>query len=244
MAVESLEHGHEAHRAPAASPKGLRRFTRGGWLRALWLTPLVFGLSTALVCGVRYAAHWDPVWDLPPLLTAWTILTPIGFLVGMGAFDYWAYWISGRPTRPEDHSGHGADSWRDYFRVNTDHKVIGVQYLVTTFTFFAIAGVLALFVRAELANPGSQFVDTQAFNGLVSAHAGIMIFLFIVPVFAGFGNYVIPLMIGAPDMAFPRLNAVSFWLLPIGGRDHALPASSSPEGSSRRGGRTTHRSRT
>src|SRR6185295_18575838 len=63
----------------------------------------------------------------------------------------------------------------------------------------------------------SEIVNPQAFNGLVSAHAGLMIFLFIVPVFAGFGNYVIPLMIGAPDMAFPCLNAISFWLLPIAG---------------------------
>src|SRR3989337_2292641 len=87
---------------------------------------------------------------------------------------------------PEDPSGHGADSWKDYFRVNTDHKVIGVQYLVTTFSFFLVAGLLAVFARAELAQPGMQYVDTQAFNGLVSAHAGLMIFLFIVPVFAGF----------------------------------------------------------
>ena len=71
--------------------------------------------------------------------------------------------------------------------------------------------------RAELAQPGMQYVDTQTFNGLVSVHATLMIFLFIIPVFAGIGNYVIPLMIGAPDMAFPRLNALSYWLLPIAG---------------------------
>jgi len=218
MVVEVAHHERVVHEAPPApAPRGIRRFTRGGWLRALWMTPLGFGIATALVCGIRYGAHWDPVWDLEPLITAWTIITPLFFLGGLGAFDYWLYWISGRPTRPEDHSGHGADSWRDYFRVNTDHKVIGVQYLVTTFSFFLIAGLLALFVRAELANPGMQYVNTQVFNGLTSSHAGIMIFLFIVPVFAGFGNYVIPLMIGAPDMAFPRLNAISFWLLPIAG---------------------------
>ena len=216
MAVEALEHGHGTAQRPAA-PRGLRRLTRGGWLRALWTAPLGFGLATALVCGIRWAAGWEPIWELQVLLTAWTIITPLAFLAGMGAFDYWAYWVSGRRTRPEDHSGHGADSWRDYLRVNTDHKVIGVQYVVTTFGFFLIAGLLALFVRAELAQPGSQFVDTQGYNGLVSAHAALMIFLFIVPVFAGFGNYVIPLMIGAPDMAFPRLNALSFWLLPIAG---------------------------
>jgi cytochrome c oxidase subunit I len=74
-----------------------------------------------------------------------------------------------------------------------------------------------MFMRAELARPGMQYVDTNTFNGLFSVHASLMIFLFIIPAFAGLGNYVIPLMIGAPDMAFPRLNALSFWLLPIAG---------------------------
>src|SRR5204862_5983442 len=105
----------------------------------------------------------------------------------------------------------------DYFRVNTDHKVIGVQYLVTTFVFFVIGGLMAMFFRAELAQPGLQFVDSQTFNGLVSLHATLMIFLFIIPAFAGLANYVVPLMLGAPDMAFPRLNALSYWLLPIAG---------------------------
>src|SRR5918999_2607100 len=145
------------------------------------------------------------------------LAAPMFFLVGLGAFDYWFYWAAGRPTRPEDHSGHGAYSWRDYFRVNTDHKVIGIQYIVTTVVFFFLGGLLAMLMRAELAAPGSQFVDPNTFNGLFSVHASLMIFLFIIPVFAGIANYVIPLMIGAPDMAFPRLNALSYWMLPIGG---------------------------
>src|SRR5205085_11108825 len=99
----------------------------------------------------------------------------------------------------------------------TDHKVIGIQYLVTTIFFFLAGGMLAMIMRAELARPGMQFVDNQTFNGLFSVHASLMIFLFVIPAFAALGNYVIPLMIGAPDMAFPRLNALSFWLLPIAG---------------------------
>ena len=95
--------------------------------------------------------------------------------------------------------------------------MIGVQYVVTTIFFFVAAGLMAMFMRAELAQPGMQYVDTNTFNGLFSVHASLMIFLFIIPAFAGLGNYVIPLMIGAPDMAFPRLNALSFWLLPIAG---------------------------
>ena len=76
---------------------------------------------------------------------------------------------------------------------------------------------MAMLVRAELAQPGRQFVDPNTYNGLFSVHASILIFLFIIPVFAGLANYVLPLMIGAPDMAFPRLNALSFWMLPVAG---------------------------
>jgi cytochrome c oxidase subunit 1 len=145
------------------------------------------------------------------------ITGPIGYLIGIGCFDYWFRWASGAPTIPDDHSQHGAHSWRDYFKFNTDHKVIGVQYVCTTFVFFLIGGLIAMIMRAELAQPGTQIVDPGLFNGLFSTHAAFMIFLFVIPVFAGLANYVLPLMIGAPDMAFPRLNALSFWMLPMAG---------------------------
>src|SRR5437660_9684205 len=74
-----------------------------------------------------------------------------------------------------------------------------------------------MLMRAELAQPGMQFVTPQEFNGLFSVHATLLIFLFVIPVFAGLANFVLPLMIGAPDMAFPRLNALSYWLLPVAG---------------------------
>jgi cytochrome c oxidase subunit 1 len=145
------------------------------------------------------------------------LIAPLWFLIGLGAFDYWFYWAAGKKSRAEDHSGHGARSWKDYFRVNTDHKVIGIQYVCTSFFFMLVGGLLAMMVRAELAAPGRQFVDASTYNGLFSVHASLMIFLFIIPVFAGLANFVLPLMIGAPDMAFPRLNALSFWMLPIAG---------------------------
>ncbi|MGB6424892.1 MAG: cbb3-type cytochrome c oxidase subunit I [Solirubrobacterales bacterium] len=152
-----------------------------------------------------------------PHLIVPAVTAPLGWLIGFGAFDYWFRWAAGKPTIPDDHSSHGAYSWKDYFKFNTDHKVIGIQYIVTTFAFFFIGGLMAMGIRAELAQPGTQIIDPQTFNGLFSTHAAIMIFLFVVPIFAGIANYVLPLMIGAPDMAFPRLNALSFWLLPIGG---------------------------
>src|SRR3954468_11077079 len=185
---------------------------RGGWMLG---AGLLFSIALSVITRLAYAREdlWLPeAWGIISLITA-----PLFFLVGIGAFDYWFHWAAGRPTRPEDHSSHGARSWKDYFRVNTDHKVIGIQYVVTSFFFMFVGGLLAMLVRAELAAPGSQFVTGNTYNGLFSVHASLMIFLFIIPVFAGLANFVLPLMIGAPDMAFPRLNALSFWLLPIAG---------------------------
>ncbi len=99
----------------------------------------------------------------------------------------------------------------------TDHKKIGIMYLVNSFVFFFIGGILALGVRAELAQPGLQFFKEAVYNQLFTMHASLMLFLFIIPILAGFANYLVPLMLGAPDMAFPRINALSFWLLPLGG---------------------------
>ncbi len=99
----------------------------------------------------------------------------------------------------------------------TDHKKIGILYIINSFVFFFIGGLLALGVRTELAIPGLQFVSDQTFNELFTMHATFMIFLFVIPMLAGFGNYVVPLQIGAPDMAFPRINAMSFWMLPLAG---------------------------
>ncbi|PZR69300.1 MAG: cytochrome c oxidase subunit I [Solirubrobacterales bacterium] len=188
-----------------------------GWYRVLWTTPLGFGLCYGLVTGIRAVSGYTPVLSGKAITTTSLIGVPFAFLIGLGAFDYWFYWAAGRRTRPEDHSGHGAHSWRDYFRVNTDHKVIGIQYVVNSFFFFLVGGLLAELMRAELASPGAQFMSANSFNELFSVHASLLIFLFIIPVFAGLANFVLPLMIGAPDMAFPRLNALSFWLLPIAG---------------------------
>ncbi len=108
-------------------------------------------------------------------------------------------------------------SWVLDWLTTVDHKKIGIMYIVNSFLFFFAAGILALAIRSELAVPGLQFMDETTYNEAFTMHGTIMIFLFIVPVLAGFGNYIVPLMIGAPDMAFPRINALSFWLLPLGG---------------------------
>ncbi|HWF33892.1 MAG TPA: cbb3-type cytochrome c oxidase subunit I [Solirubrobacteraceae bacterium] len=188
-----------------------------GWYRAALFDLLGFAFGFALTCIVRIAMHQHPVVDAHAITIVELITVPIFFLIGIGTCDYWFYWMRGGPTRPENHDSHGAHTWRDYFKVNTDHKVIGVQYVVTSFFFLLVGGMLAMLIRAQLAKPGMNFVTPEQFNGLFSVHATILIFLFVIPVFAGLANFVLPLMIGAPDMAFPRLNALSYWMLPVGG---------------------------
>jgi cytochrome c oxidase subunit I len=100
----------------------------------------------------------------------------------------------------------------------TDHKLIGYMYLVASFAFFLLAGVMALLMRAELFSPGLQVVSTkEEYNQLFTMHGTLMLLLFATPTFAGLANAVMPLQIGAPDVAFPRLNALSFWLFLFGG---------------------------
>ncbi|MFZ9751185.1 MAG: cytochrome c oxidase subunit I, partial [Candidatus Nanopelagicales bacterium] len=100
---------------------------------------------------------------------------------------------------------------------STDHKTIGYMYLVTSFVFFGLAGLMALGIRAELAQPGLQFVSNEQYNQLFTMHGSIMLFLFATPLFIGFGNVIMPLQIGAPDVAFPRLNMLGYWLFLFGG---------------------------
>jgi cytochrome c oxidase subunit I len=106
--------------------------------------------------------------------------------------------------------------WIDWV-TTTDHKKIGILYFFTTFFFFLVGGVEALLMRVQLGSPDSTFLDAETYSQLFTMHGTTMIFLFVVPVFAAFGNYLVPLMIGARDMAFPRLNMLSWWLLIAGG---------------------------
>ncbi len=98
-----------------------------------------------------------------------------------------------------------------------DHKRIGILYIVTSFVFFVAGGILALVMRAQLATPNEHIVTKNSYNELFTMHGTTMVFLVVVPIWAGLGNYLVPLMIGARDMAFPRLNALSYWLFLLGG---------------------------
>jgi cytochrome c oxidase subunit I len=98
-----------------------------------------------------------------------------------------------------------------------DHKRIGILYIVTSFLFFFAGGVMAILMRLQLAQADQHLIEKNSYNELFTIHGTTMIFLFAVPLFAGFANYLVPLMIGARDMAFPRLNALSYWLFLLGG---------------------------
>ncbi len=185
------------------------------WKRAfVWVVSSIFA-ALGVTWFVRWAWGFSPLWNYEVYMTVIFAFMGIAFLIGIGCFDYWWDYLRGRKVSYEDHSMHGATSWKDYLRPNTDHKVIGIQYLVLTFMAFVVAGLYAEGVRAQLAQPGENFVNGQTYNGLFSMHATVMIFGFVIPVFSGLANYVLPLMIGAKDMAFPRLNALSFWLLVV-----------------------------
>jgi cytochrome c oxidase subunit I len=100
---------------------------------------------------------------------------------------------------------------------STDHKTIGYMYLMLSLFYFALAGVMALVLRIELARPGLQFINNEQYNQMFTMHGTVMLFLFATPLFTGFANIIMPLQIGAPDVAFPRLNMLAFWFFFFGG---------------------------
>lgn len=111
-----------------------------------------------------------------------------------------------------EHHGHPTGIMR--WLKTTNHKDIGLMYMVFATAMFFVGGLLILLVRTELLMPGLQFLNPSIYNQLVTLHGLIMVFAFIMPLTTGFNNYLIPMMIGASDMALPRLNNWGFWILP------------------------------
>ncbi|MFD3761475.1 cytochrome c oxidase subunit I [Streptomyces sp. NPDC058622] len=124
---------------------------------------------------------------------------------------------STEPVTPIPVAGRSFGSVLVSWLTTTDHKKIGHLYLIASFGFFVIGGVMALLLRAELARPGMQIVSNEQYNQIFTMHGTIMLLFFATPTFAGFANAIMPLQIGAPDVAFPRLNMLSFWLFLFGG---------------------------
>ena len=120
-----------------------------------------------------------------------------------------------RPAPLNEQGRLGSKAWM--MLTTTDHKQLGIMYLIMSFSFFMIGGLMALLIRLELFQPGLQFLSNEQFNQLFTMHGTIMLLLYGSPMVFGFANYVMPLQIGAPDVAFPRLNALGFWLTTAGG---------------------------
>ncbi len=146
-------------------------------------------------------------------LTVGYVLGLVGWLLGIGAWEGWVRPWFGGPTTWDQ----GAGAAR-YFRYNTDHKVVGLQYLITAAGTFFLAGLFAMLMRAELLTPDLDFFATpQSYNTFVGVHGTLMIFgVAVVAIIGGFGNYFVPLMVGAEDMTFPQINGLSYWFVPPG----------------------------
>jgi len=95
--------------------------------------------------------------------------------------------------------------------VTTDHKRIGILYISTALVFFVLAGLMALVFRLQLAQANADVLGPERYNELITIHGTAMVFIVVVPLLAGFANYLVPLMIGAHDVAFPRQNALPYW---------------------------------
>jgi cytochrome c oxidase subunit I len=162
-----------------------------------------------LVMLIRLLAGM-PVWNPEPVWVSGALVGVVGFVLGTGVLRDWLKVMNG-----EDVADHPKDffesSWKRYLSISFDHKVIGIQYGVTSLIVFMTAGFFALVFRTELATPSLSFLSAENFNSLMSLHGIVMIYGILLGVGAMM-NYLVPLLIGANDMAFPRLNAFAFWI--------------------------------
>jgi cytochrome c oxidase subunit 1 len=146
------------------------------------------------------------------------ILMALGWFIGIGAFKYPLTWMLGLkdPDHAEELRLAGKDKgWIRYFQFTTDHKVVGIQYLVLVLIMLAFGGLGAMMIRTELMFPGAWAFPSETYNTVVTMH-GMLMILTVISLFVGpFGNFIVPIMCGARDMAFPRLNALSFAFLLI-----------------------------
>jgi cytochrome c oxidase subunit 1 len=154
-------------------------------------------------------------WGTDMVVTLTMVGWVVGFNIGIGTFNAPIRWIRFHDQSEDDKlyaAGVGQGRTR-YFKFCTDHKVVGIQYLVLVMIMFFIGGTLAMIMRTQLLSAHNSLLDPQTYNTLLTVHGMCMIAATIIMVSGPFANFIMPLMIGAKDMAFPRLNAVSFWLV-------------------------------
>jgi cytochrome c oxidase subunit 1 len=181
-----------------------------GIVRGLIAQAIGTALGVGLVVAIRLALGL-PAWGAEPAALVGGAVGTLTFLYGVGAISDWLKWANGEST--PDHPVEDPDrpGWMRYFGVSLDHKVIGVQYGVTSIALLLVAGAFALTFRSELAQAGLQFLNLDQYNTLMSLHGIVMIAAILLGVGA-MSNYLVPMLIGATDMAFPRLNAFAYWI--------------------------------
>ena len=177
--------------------------TFGYMLRGLQTGAIGWAIGAAAVMLVRSAGGND-AWSFDYVFVIGYPFALCGWLLGVGLWQRWAREWFGFHTKP------GPTGVQRYFTFSTDHKVIGIQYMVTFLVLFLTAGFFAMLIRAQLLNPEAPVFDNAQYNRIMSMHGIIMIAIAMASVIGDFGNYFVPLMIGAKNMAFPRLNALSF----------------------------------
>ncbi len=191
--------------------KTLRIILTSALVRGILGQVIGTALGYGFIAGLRALRGAETPWLYEPALAFGAIIGVIGFLLGTGVLTDWLKWVIGRQTPLRHGAPEGRPEWSRYFNVDYNHKVIGIQYGVSSLLVLLIGGTFAIIFRIELAQTGMQWLNNTQFNTLFSAHGIIMI----AAMLGGVGamvNYLVPLMIGASDMAFPRLNAFSFWV--------------------------------
>ena len=174
----------------------------GGWITAAIANPS--GSNTTFT-------NTEPMYVYLVGLICWVV----GFMLGMGAFVGPLRWIAGRDiTHADAEYMAGKDMGKSrYFKYTTDHKVVGVQYLVVAMIILGFGGLLAMLIRTELGVTWAEVFSPEFYNSMIGTHGIAMIIAMIIAVSGPLGNFIVPMMIGARDMAYPRLNALSLWLL-------------------------------
>ncbi|MDA1330434.1 MAG: cbb3-type cytochrome c oxidase subunit I [Chloroflexi bacterium] len=198
------------------------KFFSTGFIRGIISQIVGTIVGMAFIMAVR-AMMGLPAWNREPVIVGGMVFGAISFMVGVGVLSGWAKWARGEKISDHHDPDPDQPNWLRYFNVDFDHKIIGIQYGVTSFLMLGIGGTFAMFFRTELARSGITFLNNPIFetllgysgpdlyNSLMSLHGIVMIASILLGVGA-LSNYLVPLLIGANDMAFPRLNAFAFWI--------------------------------
>ena len=185
-------------------------FFRLSLVRGLFgqLVGTIVGVLIVIIIRVLMGLN---AWNAEPVLVGGAVVGVVAFMYSTGIMNDWIKWAKGIDTPEISHEDHGPRGLARFLTVSFDHKVIGIQYGITSIVVLMVAGLFALIFRTELAQPGLQYITSDTFNTMISLHGIVNIGGILLGVGA-MSNFLVPLLIGTNDMAFPRLNAFAFWI--------------------------------